>query len=69
MNIMSALVVWTWTVGRSHGYRCELHRALVGQIQMDRICRSLLILYVAVEMIYRGLEEVWPLFANVATRV
>jgi predicted tellurium resistance membrane protein TerC len=42
---------------------------LLGRYRWIGYAGLLMILYVAVEMVYRGLEEVWPLLANVATRV
>ena len=48
------------TIHCPDGLRRQLHREPAAKAPLDRLCRPLIILYVAFDMCYRGVLEVWP---------
>lgn len=62
---MSVLVVGLGLSVALMGIAAGYIARLLGKYRWIGYAGLLMILYVAVEMVYRGLEEVWPLLANV----
>jgi YjbE family integral membrane protein len=53
-----------WPVDRPHGHCIQLHRPLTAETPLERLCGLAAILYVVIEMVYRGAVEVWPAVAG-----